>query len=151
MKLNRYLAAAAIVPLGWSATAHAALDEPAAAAAWDVVAQDMAETAAPAPAAAPAADWPMEQAQGVSHVLELTSAPQLTLWYFVATVQAQKQSRPLDLVQANLKIVEAVSAVAPVPLPNAAGMLLIGLLGIAGVRIAGRAGPGHTAPRLAGV
>lgn len=131
---------AALAAITLTATpAHAALDLAAAdAPTWATVADAVDDAdLTPMPAATPATPalgTGPDQHAAAARVLELTATPQLALWYFVDTVRAQKLSHPLDALQANLRVLEAVSAVAPVPLPGSAGLLAAGLVLLAGVR-----------------
>jgi hypothetical protein len=61
----------------------------------------------------------------------------LTLWDFVAVSQAQQSARPFELVEGNLRLFQLAvdSDVAPVPLPAAGWFMVMGLLGVAGVRL----------------
>lgn len=142
-KLGPWAALAAMA--GLAAPAHAALDVAAAdAPAWVAVADaaDNADLTAPAAAAPvpPALEAGPDQQAAAVRALELGATPQLSLWYFVDTVRAQQLAHPLDALQANLRVLEAVSTVAPVPLPGSAALLAAGLMLLAGVRRGARPG-----------
>jgi len=61
-----------------------------------------------------------------------------SLWTFVTSVRAQQQSDRFVILQANVSLLQLAEAVpAPIPLPGALWFMVMGLLGLAGVRITG--------------
>jgi hypothetical protein len=62
------------------------------------------------------------------------------LWQFISSVRAQQQGSSLTMLEGNLRILELATtpAVSPVPLPATAWFLVMGLLGLAGVKVTGR-------------
>ena len=61
-----------------------------------------------------------------------------SLWTFVTSVRAQQQSDRFVILEANVSLLRLADAVpAPVPLPGALWFMVMGMLGMAGVRITG--------------
>ena len=80
-----------------------------------------------------------------------------SLWIFITSVRAQQRGDTFSVLETNLSLVGMTDASPPsqVPLPAAAWCLLMGLLGMAGVRLtgqdkqrAGRESPAATAQPL---
>jgi hypothetical protein len=60
----------------------------------------------------------------------------LAIWYCVRVIQAQRDHQPLRLLESRLAVVDRLTPqVSAVPLPGAAWMMLMGLLGVVGVRL----------------
>ncbi|KPF52844.1 hypothetical protein D621_11060 [beta proteobacterium AAP51] len=89
----------------------------------------------------------------------LPSAATLSLWTFITAIRAQQQGDRFVALETNVSLLRlAEGPAAPVPLPAALWLMVVGLLGMVGVRYsgAGKAGsatkawPAHAAhPRLA--
>ena len=75
-----------------------------------------------------------------------------SLWTFVTSVRAQQQSDRFVILEANVSLLRLAEAVpAPVPLPGALWFMVMGLLGMAGVRITGAGSrASNPAPAMAG-
>lgn len=72
-----------------------------------------------------------------------SALPDIGLWRFINSVRAQQAGTTLVLLESNLRILEVNSTPAPVPLPGAAWFMVMGLLGLVGVKATGR---GERAP-----
>jgi hypothetical protein len=61
----------------------------------------------------------------------------LTIWNFIATVKAQQQVKPFAVLQSQTTTLKLAvpAAVAPVPLPGAAWLFVVGLLGLLGASL----------------
>lgn len=72
--------------------------------------------------------------------LSLPSNSAASLWIFVTSVRAQQRSDTFSVLETHLSLVQLADALPPsqVPLPAAAWCLLMGLLGMAGVRLTGQ-------------
>lgn len=74
----------------------------------------------------------------------------LSLWTFITTIRAQQQGNRFVAFETNVSLLRlAEGPVSPVPLPGAAWLLFMGLLGMAGVRLTGK-GPVAGSARAAG-
>ncbi|MBT9526037.1 MAG: hypothetical protein IV105_12330 [Rhizobacter sp.] len=117
----------------------------------DYLAQAMRHALATTPLAAPTladqATWfalpavAMRSPQSV----KLRASSDLALWHLVATVHAQQQNKAFDLVDAGTKTVWKLEHdnVSAVPLPGVLWLFVMGLLGIAGTRLKGKAEAGR--------
>jgi len=64
-----------------------------------------------------------------------------SLWTFVTSIRAQQQGDRFVILETHTSLLQLAEAPpAPVPLPGALWFLVMGLLGLAGVRITGRGG-----------
>lgn len=70
----------------------------------------------------------------------LPSSSSASLWTFITSVRAQQSGDTFSVLETNLSLVLEADALPPsqVPLPAAAWCLLMGLLGMAGVRLTGQ-------------
>ena len=70
----------------------------------------------------------------------LSSSGAASLWTFITSVRAQQRGDTFSVLETNLSLVGMADALPPsqVPLPAAAWCLLMGLLGLAGVRLTGQ-------------
>ena len=69
----------------------------------------------------------------------LPTAATLNLWTFITSMRAQQQGDRFVLLESHVSLLQLAEApVAPVPLPGAAWMMVMGLLGFVGSRITGR-------------
>ena len=160
MTCNPFMRAAAVLALiAASAAAQAALESPPADA---VLAGSTAAISTPAGIA-----WlqPVSRS-GMAFALasdsagadgSLSSRGTSSLWIFITSVRAQQRGDTFSVLETNLSLVGMADALPPsqVPLPAAAWCLLMGLLGMAGVRLtgqdkqrAGRESPAATAQPL---
>lgn len=64
----------------------------------------------------------------------------VSLWTFITSVRAQQRGDTFSVLETNLALIGMADALPPsqVPLPAAAWFLLMGLLGMAGVRLTGQ-------------
>lgn len=132
----------------------------------------LVETAVPAAAtsADPVADWLAATAGDSSRAFALAAGPQpmtadpqataaavgsstlptaasLSLWTFITTMRAQQQGDRFVALESSVSLLRlAEGPVAPVPLPGALWLLVMGLLGMAGVRYTGPHKAGGAAP-----
>ncbi len=141
-------ASAALAPVDVSNTATAQADN---ARQIDHLAQAMRHTLAVTPLAMPSAradeSWfalPASAMQSQMSV-KLRASSDLALWHLVATVHAQQQNKAFDLVDAGTKTVWKLEhdKVSEVPLPGVVWLFVMGLLGMAGTRLNGKAGAGR--------
>ena len=72
--------------------------------------------------------------------LALPTGSPASLWSFITSVRAQQRGDTFSVLETNLSLVGMADALPPsqVPLPAAAWCLLMGLLGMAGVRLTGQ-------------
>ena len=135
-------AATALALILSSASAHAALESPPAASVFS-------ESSADISAAAVTASVPPVSRSGLAFALAsnsvaadgpLSSRGAASLWTFITSVRAQQRGDTFSVLEANLALVGLADALPPsqVPLPAAAWCLLMGLLGMAGVRLTGQ-------------
>jgi hypothetical protein len=77
--------------------------------------------------------------------IKLRASSDLALWHLVATVHAQQQNKAFDVLDAGTKTVWKLEHdnVSAVPLPGVLWLFVMGLLGIAGTRLQGKAGAGR--------
>ena len=71
--------------------------------------------------------------------LTLPDSSNASLWTFITSVRAQQRGDTFSVLETNLTLVLMAESLPPsqVPLPAAAWFLVMGLLGIAGVRLTG--------------
>lgn len=135
-------AATALALIAASASVHAALESPPA----DAVLSE--SSAAITTAAVTAWAQPVGRS-GLAFALasdsvaadgSLSSRGAASLWTFITSVRAQQRGDTFSVLETNLSLVEMADALPPsqVPLPAAAWFLLMGLLGMAGVRLTGQ-------------
>ena len=84
--------------------------------------------------------------------LALPTGGPVSLWSFITSVRAQQRGDTFSVLETNLSLVGMADALPPaqVPLPAAAWCLLMGLLGMAGVRLTGQ-GTQRSQREIAGV
>jgi|GEM_PF-1881415 len=79
-----------------------------------------------------------EQGQARKQSLVRMQGQELTLWSFVRSIHSYQQGRTFEIAASNLANVSTLQpTVSEVPLPGAIWLLLMGLLGMAGVRVTG--------------
>jgi hypothetical protein len=145
------LASAAMVDNAWPASAPVALSQPAPLAALDFLSQLTAREEAPALAqAAPMALDAFDDDRrgfrfGVGQLItppaRLRGDVDLFLWNLLSIVHAQREGRPFELAERGVAYVLVTQSdqPAPVPLPGALWLFVMGLLGLAGTRLTGGA------------
>lgn len=71
--------------------------------------------------------------------LMLPNSSTLSLWTFITSVRAQQRGDTFSVLETHLSLVQLAESVPPsqVPLPAAAWFLVMGLLGMAGVKLTG--------------
>lgn len=135
-------AATALALIAASASAHAALESPPE----DAVFSE--SSAAITTAAVTAWAQPVSRS-GLAFALASNSAAAdgslprsgaASLWTFITSVRAQQRGDTFSVLETNLALIGMADALPPsqVPLPAAAWFLLMGLLGMAGVRLTGQ-------------
>jgi hypothetical protein len=81
----------------------------------------------------------LEHSQALSH--PDPQAIELTLWQFIKTLRAQRSAHAFEMLELRLSVVQVTlggEPVSQVPLPGAAWLMLMGLLGFAGVKLTGQ-------------
>jgi len=153
--LKASLAVAATAALlcapGHASAALASVEIPSATVATDHLAQAMRQALAhaqlPTPTLTDETAWFALPASALRspQSVKLRASSDLALWHLVATVHAQQQNKAFDLIDAGTKTVWKLEHdnVSPVPLPGVLWLFVMGLLGIAGTRLKGKAEAGR--------
>jgi hypothetical protein len=88
------------------------------------------------------ADARLSETAAAVGAVALPAAGTASLWTFITAVRAQQRGDTFALLETHLSLFQLAEAPpAPVPLPPAAWLLVMGLLGGVGVRLAGRGKP----------
>jgi hypothetical protein len=74
--------------------------------------------------------------------LSFATPSTLSLWTFITSIRAQQQGDRFSLLETHVSLLQlAESPAAPVPLPGALWFMVVGLMGLVGVRASGSKNP----------